>query len=201
MEETNITGSGEATRPTPWSPNLAIFLGITVLGTLVDQLTKAWVVANVALYREEIELIPGFLSIVHAQNPGAALSLLHDFAYRHLVFAVFTVIALVVIVRMFRELAANQWFMAGTLGLILSGAIGNAIDRVRQQYVTDFIRVYTDQPTLHDWLIRTFGTAEWPTFNVADIALVVGVILFALQQFRTGRQTAPADAQPQESSP
>lgn len=157
-----------------------VFLVTAVLGVIADQATKAWVVANVALYRDEIDVLPGFLSIVHAQNPGAALSLLRDFAYRHYVFAVFTVIAVIVIVDMFRKLPRSDWFMAGTLGLILSGAVGNAIDRVRQQYVTDFIRVYTEQATLRDWLVGTFGTNEWPTFNVADIALVVGVALFAL---------------------
>lgn len=187
MEETKPTHTGEATRPAPWSRNLVIFLLITVIGTVLDQLTKAWVVANVALYRDELEIIPGFLSIVHAQNPGAALSLLHDFAYRHVVFAIFTVVAVVVIIRMFRELKPTEWFMAGTLGLILSGAVGNAIDRVRYQYVTDFIRVYTEHPPVHDWLLRTFGTAEWPTFNVADISLVVGVAFFALHQLRQSR--------------
>lgn len=180
---------------TLFSTNFLLFLVITVGGVLADQLTKAWVVANVALHSDEIELIPGFLSIVHAQNPGAALSLLSGFAYRHVVFAVFTVVALVVIVDMFRKLRPHEWFMAGTLGLILSGAVGNAIDRVRQQYVTDFIRVYTEHPSLQDWLVGTFGTAEWPTFNVADIALVVGVAFFALHQLRQGRQAgaeAPA---------
>lgn len=173
-----------------------VFAILTVLGVIADQVTKAWVVANVALYREEIELIPGFLSIVHAQNTGAAMSLLRDFEYRYVVFAIFTVVAIAVIADMFRKLPRSDWFMSGVLGLILSGALGNAIDRVRQQYVTDFIRVYTDQPSVRDWLIGTFGTAEWPTFNVADISLVVGVILFALHHVIVGErpQQAPEEA-------
>lgn len=166
-----------------------VFAVVTVLGVIADQVTKAWIVANVALYREELEVVPGFLSIVHAQNPGAAMSLLRDFEYRQVVFAVFTIIAVGVIADMFRKLPRTDWFMAGTLGLILSGAFGNAIDRVRQQYVTDFIRVYTDQATLRDWLVGTFGTAEWPTFNVADISLVVGVVLFALHQVFVREET------------
>lgn len=195
MEPTPASTTGESRLTTLFSRNFLLFLVVTVVGVLADQLTKAWVVANVALHRDEIEIIPGFLSIVHAQNPGAALSLLSGFAYRHVVFAVFTVVALVVIVDMFRKLRPHEWFMAGTLGLILSGAIGNAIDRVRQQYVTDFIRVYTEHPSLHDWLMGTFGTAEWPTFNVADVSLVVGVAFFALHQLRRGRQTG-AEAAP-----
>jgi len=196
VDRTHTTGAGDSGRSLLSSRNFLIFLIVTVVGVLADQLTKAWVVANVAVHRDEISLIPGFLSIVHAQNPGAALSLLHDFAYRHVVFGVFTLVAVFVIADMFRKLRPNEWFMAGTLGLVLSGAVGNAIDRVRQQYVTDFIRVYTEQPTLHDWLMDTFGTAEWPTFNVADISLVVGVVFFALYQLREGRRAtteAPAD--------
>lgn len=157
--------------------NIAFFL-VTALGVALDQLTKAWIVANVELYRGEIPILPGFLSLVHAQNPGAAMGMLQDFEYRFVLFGVFTVIAVVVILDFFRRLPRDEAFLAGTLGLILSGAIGNAIDRVRQQYVTDFIRVYTEHPPLKSWLIERFGTNEWPSFNVADSALVVGVCLF-----------------------
>jgi signal peptidase II len=70
--------------------------------------------------------------------------------------------------------------MSTTLGMIMSGAIGNAIDRIHKGTVTDFIRVYSDSPSIKSWLIETFGTNEWPSFNVADSALVVGIILFLL---------------------
>ena len=162
------------------NPRNAVFALVTVLGIVLDQLTKWWIVANVDLYREELPIIPHFLSIVHAQNPGAAMSLLRDFEYRQVVFGIFTLVALGVIADMFRKVPKSDWFLSLTLGLILSGALGNAVDRVRQQYVTDFIRVYTDHAAARDWLVGTFGTAEWPTFNVADIALVVGVVLYAL---------------------
>lgn len=156
------------------------FLLTAVIGLLADQLTKAWVVANIEYRRGEIELIPGWLSLVHARNHGAAWGMLSDFEYRHVVFGVFTVVAVGFILDTLRRLPTRDVFMAGTLGLILSGALGNAVDRVRQQYVTDFIRAYTEHPSLAPWLVETFGSAEWPSFNVADSSLVVGVILFLL---------------------
>jgi len=155
-----------------------LFWGFCVVGVILDQLTKIWVYTNLAYNRDEIEVIPGFLSIVHAQNPGAAMGLLRDFEYRQYLFLVFTLLAVGVVVDLFRRLPKEDWFMSTTLGLILSGAIGNAIDRVHKGTVTDFIRVYTEEPSLKTWLIQTFGTNEWPSFNVADSALVVGVILF-----------------------
>lgn len=157
--------------------NIAFLLTV-VLGVLADQFTKAWVVANIEHRVGEIVIVPGWLSLVHAQNHGAAWGMLSDFAYRHLVFGAFTVVAVGFLVDTLRRLPRDDTFVAGSLGLILSGALGNAIDRVRQQYVTDFVRVYTEHPTLAPWLRENLGSNEWPSFNVADSALVVGVILF-----------------------
>jgi len=62
--------------------------------------------------------------------------------------------------------------------LVLSGAIGNAIDRIDKQSVTDFLRVYTEHPTLKPFLIDWFGTYEWPSFNVADANICIGLGMF-----------------------
>ena len=159
-----------------------VFLIVTLLGTVIDQATKWWVIQNIPLGTGEIEVIPGWLSLVHAQNPGAAFGMFRDFEYRHLIFAGFSVIAMGVILDLFRKLPKQDVFMATTLGLILSGALGNAIDRVRMRVVTDFIRVYTDEPGMKSWLIDKFGTYEWPSFNVADASLVVGVLMFLIFQ-------------------
>jgi len=171
-----------------------VFLVVCVLGVLVDQATKWWVVNNIALGTGEIVVIDSFLSIVHAQNPGAAFGMLRDFEYRHVVFLCFTAVAVGVIVDLFRKLPPDDWFMSTTLGLILSGAVGNAIDRARMRYVTDFIRVYTDQPELREWLINTVGTNEYPSFNIADANLVVGVILYVIYQFFFDDSTELAEA-------
>jgi signal peptidase II len=157
-----------------------LFWGFCIVGVILDQITKYWVYTSLKYNQDEVTVIPGFLSIVHAQNPGAAMGLLRDYEYRQYLFLVFTLIAVAVVVDLFRRLPKEDWFMSTTLGLILSGAIGNAIDRVHKGTVTDFIRVYTEQPSLKNWLTQTFGTNEWPSFNVADSALVVGVILFMI---------------------
>jgi signal peptidase II len=178
-----------------------VFLLVTVIGVLLDQATKWWVVRNLALETGEIVLIDGWVSIVHAQNPGAAFGMLRDFEYRHYIFVVFTIIAAGVILDLFRRLPKTDWFMSLTLGLILSGAVGNAIDRVRQRVVTDFIRVYTDVPELKRWLVETFGTYEWPSFNVADAALVVGVGMFVLHSLFVGDATEEEAEAPSEPEP
>jgi len=97
-----------------------------------------------------------------------------------LVFAVFTLVALGVLWQMYREIPSSDRFQATALGLILSGAVGNAIDRMDKQSVTDFLRVYTENPTLKPKLIEWFGTYEWPSFNVADAAICVGLGMFIL---------------------
>jgi len=152
----------------------------TVVLVVLDQITKIWVVQNIRYRTEEIDLIPGFLSLVHAQNSGAAMGILDNFEYRMHLFAVFTVVAMVVLLQMLWQLPDNDRFQSIGLGMITSGAVGNAIDRVDKQSVTDFVRVYTENATLKPFLIDTFGTAEWPSFNVADAAIVVGLGMFLL---------------------
>ena len=153
---------------------------MTTIWLIVDQATKIWVVENIRYRTEEIKVIDGFFSLVHAQNKGAAMGILNDYEHRMLVFAVFTVIALGVLWQMYREIPGADRFQAAALGLILSGAVGNAIDRIDKQSVTDFLRVYTEHPTLKPTLIEWFGTYEWPSFNVADAAICVGLGMFIL---------------------
>lgn len=155
-----------------WMATMAVFW------LIVDQITKIWVVNNIAYRTQEIKIIDGFFSLVHAQNRGAAGGILSDFEYRMPFFAVVTVIALGVLWQMYNEIPDEDRFQATALGLIFSGAIGNAIDRVHKQSVTDFLRVYTEHETLKPWLIETVGTYEWPSFNVADSAIVVGLCMF-----------------------
>ncbi|MBX2796954.1 MAG: signal peptidase II [Myxococcales bacterium] len=155
-----------------------VFALFAVVGFLLDQGTKAWIVANVEYGVGEIKVIDGLFSIVHAQNPGAAFGLFGNFEYRHYLFLVFTIIAGVVIVDIFRKLPVDDWFMSSALGMILSGALGNAIDRARQQYVTDFLRFYTENDSVVGFLHGVGLPAEYPSFNIADAALVIGVGMF-----------------------
>lgn len=176
---------------------LKIFLGLAIGMLVSDQLSKIWVVQNLQPYRDEIKIIPGFLSIIHAQNPYAAMglgSVIQNETVRMGVFYAFTVIAVGVLVKMLKDLEANDKLQSATIALIFSGAIGNLIDRVHKQSVTDFIKVYSDYGPLKHWLIEQFHTNEWPTFNIADSAIVVGVAVYLLGfLFEKDQTTAPAD--------
>lgn len=179
-----------------------MFVLVASVGLALDQATKLWIVANLHEGGEEIRVIPGLFSIVHRQNPGAAFGMFRNFEYRHLMFVAFTVVAAAVIIDLFRRLPPTDRFMSATLGLIFSGAVGNAIDRIHKQTVTDFLKVYTDIPALKTWLVANFGTNEWPSFNVADSALVVGVILYLFHQmFLEERAALPEVEEPNPPEP
>lgn len=178
------------------APKLRWFLAVVLAAIVLDQATKLWVVANIAYRTDEIVVIPGLFSLVHAQNPGAALGLLRDFEYRHVVFLGFTLVAIGIIVDALRRLAADDRGGAVVLGLILGGALGNAIDRVHKRTVTDFLRVYVDAEPVRGWLERNLGTNEWPAFNVADSVLVVGVCLYVLQSLRARPSEPTPEAEP-----
>ncbi|MFZ5480915.1 MAG: signal peptidase II [Myxococcota bacterium] len=145
---------------------------------------------------EEIAVVPGFLSFIHAQNPGAAMGLAVGFEWRLPMFYGFTIVATWVLLKMYRELEPGDRFQSVTIALILSGALGNLIDRVHKSTVTDFIKVYTEYAPLKAWLVSTFRTNEWPTFNVADAAIVVGVALYLVHYlfFEKDKADAAGDA-------
>lgn len=173
-----------APSPVPWyrSPwtlfgaSLSVFLAF-------DWATKAAVRATLDLGQEEVRIIPGFLSLIHAENPNAAFGMLSFLPVeaRVPVLVGLSCLAVVVLAWMNRHVHPSDRVTPVVLGLISSGALGNnLIDRVTRHTVTDFIRVYTTWPPLQDRLLAWFQTTEWPTFNVADAAIVVGVILYLL---------------------
>ncbi|MDB7101437.1 MULTISPECIES: signal peptidase II [Enterococcus] len=137
---------------------LAIYWIISALIIGLDQWVKWLIVDNFAL-GETKSVIPGILSLNHIRNFGAAWSLLEGKMW---FFTVVTIIAVVVILTLMikNRSNGNRWFMIG-LTLILAGAIGNFIDRVRLGYVVDMFQT--------DFM-------NFPIFNVADISLVIGVI-------------------------
>lgn len=178
-------------------PRLLSFGVALVVGLLLDQGTKEWVVRNVAHQRDEIDLIPGFLSIVHAHNTGAAFSMMEGM---HYLFLAFTVVALLVVGDMLRRMPPQAGFQPAILGLLLSGALGNAIDRLRFGHVTDFIKVFWDQQPGKAWLIDQFGTNVWPIFNVADSSLLVGVAIYLIHSMVIGDpEPAPEPGEPAAS--
>ncbi|NSQ29055.1 signal peptidase II [Enterococcus faecalis] len=135
---------------------VAYFL-ISALLVGLDQWSKYLTVQNISL-GETKEFIPGFLSLTHLRNTGAAWSLLEG---KMIFFYVITVIVSVVIIYLLiKNYKKSIWYSVG-LSFVLAGAIGNFIDRVRLGYVVDMLQT--------DFM-------HFPIFNVADSTLVVGVI-------------------------
>jgi signal peptidase II len=177
------------------NPRNLWFVGTLLAGILADQASKVWVAENIAYGVDEISIVPGWFSLVHARNTGAAFSTMEG---QLVLFLVFTAIALVVIVDLARRQEAHTRFVPFTLGMILAGALGNGIDRLRLGYVVDFFKAYAGEEPLRSWFIDRWGTNVWPIFNVADSMLLVGVALFALR-FLTQREGEIADDEEPEA--
>ncbi|HFR3425758.1 TPA: signal peptidase II [Streptococcus suis] len=127
---------------------------------VLDQLVKAWTVANIALDTVE-PFLPGFMSLAYLRNYGAAWSILQNQQW------FFTIVTLVVVTALIwyyiKQIQGNIWTLF-SLSLMIAGALGNFIDRIRLGYVVDMFHL--------DFI-------NFPVFNVADICLSVGVgILF-----------------------
>lgn len=172
---------------------------VALLFVILDQITKILVVKNI---RYQVEEIPVFatnwlsFSLVHAQNRGAAFGVLDG---ARTFFIVFTFLAVGLLVYMLREVPNNDRFQSTAIGLILSGAVGNLIDRIHKGSVTDFLRFYTEHPKLRVWLVNSpLGSNEWPSFNVADAAIVIGLGMFAIHYLFLEKDaaTAPSDEEP-----
>jgi signal peptidase II len=181
-------------------------LGVFAVTIAVDQLTKAYVYTQISPGgAASIDVIPHLFSIVHAQNPGAVAGILKGKTW---LFLGFTVVALYLVWSMWKRVEAGEWQLPSILGLILGGALGNAIDRIHKGTVTDFLRVYSDYPPLVAKIQAVFGewagrggTVEWPTFNIADSALVIGVFAYIAYTWRYGEPKAPEPAKVEEEPP
>ena len=155
-----------------------LFLAVIVLVVLLDQLSKAWIIATLRLH-EGFSVIDGFFNVVHVRNPGAAFGFLAAAPplFRYIFFIAVTLAAILLILHYLRVNRIEETYLVSALSLILAGAVGNLIDRVRYGEVVDFIDVFV-------------GNHHWPAFNVADSAITVGaaclmVILFRRRKERT----------------
>ncbi len=155
--------------------NYSILIWLAFSISLLDRLTKAWIVYGSGFRPHAyppfggIELIPGFLSIVHTTNPGAAWGILAGHSWL-LISTAFLVLVGMVLYR--RELELDKPHMQWVFGPIIAGILGNAIDRLLYGHVIDFIDV-------------DLQFYRWPTFNVADSGIVIGGILYFWIAFRS----------------
>lgn len=205
-----MSGSeGESKQAAPaadasYRPSYLFLAAVSGLTVISDLTTKYW-----ALHRLEkdgiptpIEVIPDKLAFVLARNRGGAWGLLQSSpeAIRKPFFLLVSCVAIVFIVSLFRRLAPGQRALRWGLPLVLGGAIGNLVDRVRYSWVVDFIDVH----------IVSGGRAyHWPTFNIADIAICIGVGLMAVDMIGSHKKHAdsskplapPAASEPPAETP
>lgn len=170
-----------------------VLLGVGLVTLVLDQASKFWIQQHLRVGRDEINLIPKFLSLVHAKNTGAAFSSFDGFQYRMVLFAIFTVVAIFVLIQTFRQLRPDDGMQSAAIGLILSGALGNGLDRAIHREVTDWVRVYGGFEPAHSWLVQKFHTDTWPIWNVADACILIGVGLFALHYLFEKDRDEPVD--------
>lgn len=158
---------------------LPLLLGIGI--TLLDQATKCMVTQRFYLY-ESVPVVPGLFDLRYIQNTGAAWGM---FAGGHGWLATLSVAVLVALVVFQRAFFSDGLADRIAFGLIIGGIVGNFIDRVRLNYVVDFLDFH--------WRGHHF-----PAFNVADAAICCGVALYMLSQFLMARrqraETADAGA-------
>ena len=147
--------------------NKYLFLVSVAIPLIVlDQATKLIIVRTMELHTT-IPVIRNFFDIVHARNQGAAFGILRDSSIRLPFLISVSLLAVLVIVALFRKLRPEQKLSAWGLSLVLSGAIGNLIDRIRFGEVVDFLSVHWHEH-------------YWPAFNVADSAICIGVGLLVI---------------------
>lgn len=160
-----VTATGGARRRPHW----LVFFGIAVGIVILDQLSKMWLVGLLGP-GERLALVGDLLRLVHGQNDGAIFGLFRDQA---LLFGLVSlgVIGLIV---WYHGQAGGALLMSIALGLLLGGAIGNMIDRFRLGYVID-------------WVDIGIGGWRFYTFNVADSAVTVAVLLLLLLALFPGR--------------
>lgn len=131
---------------------------------ILDQFSKYIVAENMAL-GESIPIIEEVFHLTYILNPGAAFGM---FAHNRLFFIAIAVVVIGIIIWARREILASPWEVKAGCGLFLGGAIGNLIDRARQGLVIDF-----------------FDFRIWPVFNIADIAICIGVGLIIWNLLKT----------------
>jgi signal peptidase II len=142
---------------------------LTFAVILLDRWSKRLVAAHIAMYAY-IQVIPGFLRLTHTENTGAAFSLFADSPsrWKTVLLIAFSLVAMVIVSALL--LKQNRAFTATgvALSLILGGAVGNLWDRLASGRVVDFLLVYVKQ-------------YQWPVFNLADSAIVIGAAFLVLE--------------------
>lgn len=149
----------------------ARLLLLPLLLVALDQWSKWLVEQQLTLYRR-LTVIPGLFDLSHVKNTGIAFGLFpsHGRLVGTLLLAVLMLLALFAVAVFFARLGAHQRLLLVALSLVMGGAIGNLIDRLAFGAVTDFFDFYV-------------GKYHWPTFNLADSSITIGLVLLLVDAF------------------
>lgn len=166
------------------TPNALSWLAASALVIVLDQLSKAWVLASLPEYTA-IPVIEGFWNWYRTYNTGAAFSFLSDAGgWQKYVFVVLAVAITGLLGYWLSRTPRRDWKTALPYALVIGGAIGNVIDRLLHGHVVDFIQ----------WHWRDYF---WPAFNIADAAIVVGAVSIAAYGLLAGKREKSAAARPE----
>ncbi len=150
------------------------WLWLSVIALVLDQWSKITIDNTMELY-QSIQVMPYF-NLTYVHNTGAAFSFLSDAGgWQRWFFAAMAVIISVVLTVWLYRLKRHETLLAISLSLVLGGAVGNLIDRLAYGYVIDFVDMY-------------YQSWHWPAFNIADMAISLGVFLMLLESFGIGTQ-------------
>jgi signal peptidase II len=186
-------------------PTYVFFGTLAAISLFLDVGTKAW--AEIALSKRtmldpSVVIIKNHLMFTLAYNKGGAWGLLHDASenIRKPFFLLVSVLAIAFILSLYSRLAPNQRALKWGLPLVLGGALGNLSDRVTRSSVIDFIDYRADWIEKMNLFIQRYAkgwtpTDHWPTFNVADVFICIGVGLMIVDMVtsrRRPKEPAPA---------
>lgn len=150
-----------------------VYLWLTAAAVALDQLSKAAIEHSLGLY-QSVVVLP-VLEITRYHNTGAAFSFLADEAgWQRWLFTALAIIVSAVLILWLRRIDRSDATLASSVALILAGALGNVIDRLRLGHVIDFIHVH-------------WGQHYFPAFNVADSAITIGAALLLLDAWLEAR--------------
>ncbi|MBC7173185.1 MAG: signal peptidase II [Polyangiaceae bacterium] len=216
----------EPSRPVERKSPLAISLLLLAVlaGIVADLGSKEWAIENLAgerltarasevcvpgptgyaqmdrVRRAPVVIIEGFFELRYAENCGAAFGVMNTWSpmAKRLVFFPVALGAVIVLSLMYVRGRGGR-FLAVAVPMIISGAVGNFVDRVRFGYVVDFIRFYGETPKALEGLLGSHW--EYPTFNIADVAITVGVVCLLIDGWLEGKREQRAQAGASRAEP
>jgi signal peptidase II len=167
-----------------------ILLVIAALTLIADQVTKFQAMTRLApvVIWAPIPSLAHIFTFTYTTNTGASFGLFKDWGP---VLMVISVVVITAIIIYQKDIPEEAWLVRLALGLMLGGSTGNLVDRLRVGHVIDFMHLHYYSPRLN---------LDWPVFNVADMSIVTGVILFAFTMLREGKAPAKPVPQPSEST-